>query len=110
MSREQSVTIEQVREAQEFFKNGMTLHQEKSFKEAIESFKSCASVNPEDASHLTELTKKLKEGSYKLDQEGIAYMGCAAVHLNGLVGELTEEQKEEVPIEKSLLEAFNSWQ
>ncbi|QPJ63099.1 MAG: hypothetical protein G3M70_14935 [Candidatus Nitronauta litoralis] len=109
MPREQTVSVEQVREAQELFKNGMDLHQEKKFKEAIELFKSCASVNPEDASHLGELTKKLKSGSYKLDQESIAYMGCSAVHLNSLVAELTEEEKEEVPIEQSLLEAFNSW-
>lgn len=109
MAREESVTVEQVREAQEYFKKGMDLHQKKSFKEAIEEFKSCAQINPEDDNHLTELTRKLKAGSYKLDQEGIAYMGCAAVHLNGMVEELTEEQKEEVPLEQSLLDAFKSW-
>lgn len=109
MSRQETVTVEQVREAQEFFKNGMDLHKDKSFKEAIEAFKSCAAINPEDDNHLSELTRKLKSGSFKLDQEGIAYMGCAAVHLNGLVNELTDEQKDEVPIEKSLLEAFSAW-
>ena len=38
-------TIEQVREAQEFFKEGADLHEAKDYKEAIEIFKKCASVN-----------------------------------------------------------------
>ena len=110
MTREQAVTVEQVREAQANFKKGMDFHKEKKFKEAIEAFQTCAKTNPIDPNHLPELIRRLKSGSYKLDQEGIAYMGCAAVHLNGMVSELSEEQREEVPIEKSLLEAFSSWE
>lgn len=77
--------------------------------EAMELFKACASLNPIDPDHLEMLTKKLKSGSYKMEQEGIAYMGCAAVHLSGLIHELTDEQKEQVPVEASLLEMFKDW-
>ena len=109
MARSEPVTVDQVREAQGKFKSGVDLHKEKKFKEAIEAFKACASINPLDPQHLQELTRRLKSGSYKLEQEGIAYMGCAAVHLSGLVNELSEEERNQVPVEKSLLEAFNSW-
>ena len=42
----------------------------------------------------SELSKKLKAMSVKLVQESIAYMGCAAVHLKGLIDELNENEKE----------------
>lgn len=109
MAREESVTVEQVREAQLQFKAGVNLQKDKKFKEAIEAFKTCASVNPLDKTHLQELTKRLKSGSFKLEQEGIAYMGCAAVHLSGLINELSEDEKEQVPVEQSLLEVFSKW-
>lgn len=105
----QPTTVEQVREAQEHFKKGSALHESKDFKEAIEAFKKCASINPYDEKHLEELTKKLKTGSYKFMQESIAYMGCAAVHLNQLISELTPEEVDQVPLDKSLSEVFNTW-
>ncbi len=108
MEREAS-TIEQVREAQEFFKEGVDLHEDKNYKEAIEIFKKCASVNPFDTGHLEMFTKRLKQGSYKLLQESVAYMGCAAVHLHGLVNELSEDQKEMVPVDEKLTQVFKEW-
>ncbi len=108
MSR-QSATVDQVREAQEFFKQAVTDHEAKKFNESIEGFKKCAVINPVDENHLKELQKKLKEGGFKLLQESIAFMGCAAVHLNTLVKELTEEQRQEVPIDESLMKAFKDW-
>lgn len=105
----QSTTVEQVRQAQEHFKSGSLLHESKKFNEAIESFKKCASINPYDEKHLNELAKKLKTGSYKIMQESIAYMGCAAVHLNQLISELTPEEVDQVPLDKSLSEVFSSW-
>lgn len=104
------VTIEQVREAQEFFKNGMSNHEAKSYKEAIEVFIKCASVNPYRANHLDDLKKRLIKGGFKLVQESIAYMGCAAVHLNQLIGELDEEEREQVPIDEGLQKAFKDWE
>ena len=108
MERETS-TIEQVREAQEFFKGGVDFHEDKNYKEAIEIFKECASVNPFEENHLAMLTKRLKQGSYKLLQESVAYMGCAAVHLHGLINELTEDQRELVPIDEKLIQIFKEW-
>ena len=108
MEREVS-TIEQVREAQNYFKEGVNLHEAKEFKEAIEVFKRCALINPFQEGHIDELTKRLKLGSYKLLQESVAYMGCAAVHLHGLVAELSEDQREMVPIDEKLIEVFKDW-
>ncbi|MFQ5671951.1 MAG: hypothetical protein ACE5G9_02575 [Nitrospinales bacterium] len=105
-----SATVEQVREGQEYFKKGMNLHEAKSFKEAIEIFKKCALINPYDPAHVDELTRKLKQGSYKLLQESVAYMGCAAVHLNKLIGELDDRQKEQVPLDPSLSKVFSDWE
>ena len=84
----QSVTVEHVREVQDAFKSGVDFHNEKKFKEAIESFKKGALINCADEEHLPELSKKLKAMSVKLLQESIAYMGCTAVHLNELIHEL----------------------
>ena len=50
-----------------------------------------------------------EDGEYKLAQESIAYMGCAAVHLSQLVKELTDEQKEEVPMDENLIKVFSDW-
>ena len=108
MGREAS-TVEQVREAQECFKEGVDLHEAKDYKKAIEIFKKCASINPFEENHLDTFNKRLKEGSYKLLQESIAYMGCAAVHLHGLVNELTGDQKELVPVDEKLSQVFNEW-
>ena len=108
MARESS-TIEQVRQAQDFFKKGVELHEAKEYKEAIDVFKKCALINPFQKEHLDELGKRLKQGSYKLLQESVAYMGCAAVHLHGLVAELTDDQREMVPIDEKLIEVFKDW-
>ena len=106
----QSVTVEHVREVQDAFKSGVDFHNEKKFKEAIESFKKGALINCADEEHLKELSKKLKAMSVKLLQESIAYMGCTAVHLNELIQELSEEERDLVPVDKSLSEAFDSWE
>ena len=108
MPRE-AVTVEQVREAQESFRVGYNHHEEQQYKEAIEAFKNAASVNPDDEEHLPELAKKLKAMSVKLVQESIAYMGCAAIHLQHLVGELNEDEQEQVPVDEKLKEQFNEW-
>ncbi|MDH3257099.1 MAG: hypothetical protein OEM27_05740 [Nitrospinota bacterium] len=108
MSR-QRATVEQVRQVQDSFKAGVDFHGEKKFKEAIESFKNGAAVNPFQEGHLDELSKKLKAMSVKLVQESIAYMGCAAVHLKGMIDELSESERESVPVDSSLLDAFKDW-
>ncbi|MBT5028485.1 MAG: hypothetical protein HOM97_08835 [Nitrospina sp.] len=110
MTEETPVTVEEVRSAQESLKNGITLHEKKSFKESIVEFKNSAMVHPYDSKHVDELGAKLKSGSYKLQQESIAYMGCAAVHLNTLLKGLSEDQKQEVPVDESLMSAFKGWQ
>lgn len=103
-------TIEEVREAQEHLKKGLNNHEQKNYKEAIEEFAKTASIRPFDPGHLEEFRKKLKSGSYKLEQESIAYMGCAAVHLNNLIQELDDEQREEVPVDQQLAEIFKEWE
>lgn len=103
-------TVEQVREGQEYFKKGMGFHEAKSFKESIEVFKNCALINPYDSDHVDELTRKLKQGSYKLLQESVAYMGCAAVHLNKLISELDDREKDMVPLDPSLNKVFSDWE
>jgi len=103
-----AVTVEDVREVQDHFKAGVTQHEGKEFQEAIESFKAAASILA-DEEHLQEFQKKLKSGKFKLQQESIAYMGCAAVHLSHLIGALDEDQKEQVPVDKQLTEAFRGW-
>ena len=104
------ITVEEVRSAQESLKNGITFHEKKSFKEAIEEFKKSAMVHPFDSKHIDELATKLKAGSYKLQQESIAYMGCAAVHLNRLIQGLEPGKNQEVPVDESLMNAFKDWQ
>jgi len=108
MSR-QRATVEQVAQVQGYFKAGVDFHGEKKFKEAIESFKNAASITPFQENHLDELSKKLKAMSVKLVQESIAYMGCAAVHLKGVIDELSDDEKELVPVDDSLLDAFKEW-
>ncbi|PIP71972.1 MAG: hypothetical protein COW89_08955 [Nitrospinae bacterium CG22_combo_CG10-13_8_21_14_all_47_10] len=110
MAEDNLITVEEVRNAQDSLKNGITLHENKSFKEAIEEFKKSAMTHPFDSKHVDELGAKLKSGSYKLQQESIAYMGCAAVHLNRLIQGLEEEQRQEVPVDESLVDAFKGWQ
>ncbi|MEE9258668.1 MAG: hypothetical protein V3U37_03910 [Nitrospinaceae bacterium] len=104
-----SATVEDVREAQVHFQEGSRLHEEKDFNRAIETFKKTASVCPYDEKHLEELQKKLKGGSYKLQQESTAYMGCAAVHLNSLINELDDDQKKRVPVDEHLIDMFKGW-
>ncbi len=108
MSR-QRATVEQVRQVQDYFKSGLDFHNEKKYKEAIGVFKNGAGINPFDEKHLDELSKKLKTMSVKLVQESIAYMGCAAVHLKCMIDELSENEKDLVPVEDSLTETFNEW-
>jgi len=105
----QPVTVEEFREAQEILKEAMDLHEKKDFYSAIEAFKKAAMISPFNSDHLEELQKKLKEGAYKLQQESIAYMGCAAVHVSQLLKELTDEQREEVPVDENLIKVFNDW-
>ena len=105
-----SVTVEQVRESQENFIKGSSLHGDKNYQEAIEHFKECASINPEDETQLEKLDQTLSKGPYKLVQKSIAYMGCAATHLNSLIIELTDDEKDEVPVDKSLANVFNEWE
>jgi hypothetical protein len=106
---ESSVTIEEVREAQEYLKTGMIESEDKNFKDASESFKKSASVHPFDEKHIAELEKKLQAGGFKKQQECMAYMGCAAVHLKQLIAELSDEQKAEVPLDEQLLAVFKDW-
>ena len=110
MAEDNIVTVEEVRSAQESLKNGIKLHEKKSYKEAIEEFKESAMTHPFDLKHVDELGTKLKSGSYKLQQESIAYMGCAAVHLNKLIQHLEPGQSDEVPVDESLTSAFKDWQ
>ena len=105
----QPVTVEEYREAQEILKNAIDLYEKKDFHGAIESFKKAVMISPFDKDHLNKFQDKLKEGKYKLQQESIAYMGCAAVHLSQLVKELTDEQKEEVPLDENLTKVFSDW-
>ncbi len=107
--QESSVTVEEVREAQEYLKTGMTESEEKNFNDASESFRKSASVHPFDEKHIEELEKKLKAGGFKKQQECMAYMGCAAVHLKQLIAELSDEQKTEVPVDDQLLAVFKNW-
>ena len=110
MAEENPITVEEVRSAQESLKNGITLHEKKSFKESIEEFKKSAMTHPFDSKHVEELGVKLKSGSYKLQQESIAYLGCAAVHLNKLISSLDESQRQEVPVDEALMSAVKEWQ
>jgi hypothetical protein len=36
-------------------------------------------------------------------------MGCAAVHLSQLLKELSDEQKEDVPVDENLVKIFSDW-
>ena len=110
MAEDNPISVEEVRSAQESLKNGINLHEKKSFKESIEEFKKTAMTHPFDSKHVEELGVKLKSGSYKLQQESIAYMGCAAVHLNKLIQGLEDGQRQEVPVDDCLMNAFKEWQ
>ena len=109
MTEKTPVTVDEVRDAQDNFKNGATEHESKNYTEAIAAFKKSAMIHPFDEKHLSELEAKLKEASYKLQQESIAFMGCAAVHLNEMIHGLDEDQKQEVPVDESLMNAFKEW-
>ena len=109
MTEKTPVTVDEVRDAQDNFKNGATEHESKNYKEAIAAFKKSAMIHPFDEKHLSELEAKLKEASYKLQQESIAFMGCAAVHLNEMIHGLDDDQKQEVPVDESLMNAFKEW-
>jgi len=103
------VTVDQVRSAQEEFKAGDAHYKERNYREAIAAFQKTVEAHPYEEGHLEELRKKLKSGNFKLQQECIAYMGCAAVHLSRMITELTEEQRDQVPVDAGLLEAFKGW-
>ena len=102
-------TVEEVRHAQDLFREGYTFHEQKQYKEAIDRFKECSGVNSFDPEHLDNLTRLLKEGSYKLLQESSAYLGCAVTHLHSLVSELSEDEKDMVPLDEMLLKTFGDW-
>ncbi|GJL79885.1 MAG: hypothetical protein NPINA01_28740 [Nitrospinaceae bacterium] len=104
-----AVTVQEVREAQECLKVGMEHHEKKNFNDAVDAFKTTALIHPFDEKHLPELEKKLKAGGFKKQQESIAYMGCAAVHLKQLVQELSDDQKTEVPVDDQLMAIFKDW-
>lgn len=104
-----AVTVEEVREAQECLKTGMDRHEKQNFIDAMEAFKRSASIHPFDDKHLPELEKKLKAQGFKKQQESIAYMGCAAVHLKRLVHELSGEQRSAVPVDEQLAAIFKDW-
>ena len=107
---EQGLTVEQVRFSQENFIKGSTLHDNKNYKEAIEIFKESVSANPDMVAQLNTLEQKLVKGSYKLLQKSIAYMGCAAKNLYDSINQLSEEEREQVPIDESLDKVFQSWE
>ena len=109
MTGKTPVTVDEVRDAQDNFKNGATQHENKNYKEAIAAFKKSAMIHPFDENHLNELEVKLKAASYKLHQESIAFMGCAAVHLNEMIYGLDEDEKQEVPVDESLMDTFKEW-
>jgi hypothetical protein len=104
------ITVEEFREVQDILKDAIDLHEKKDFYGAIESFKKAINIKSFDEGHLDEFQKKLKEGTYKLAQESMAYMGCASVHVSQLVKELTDEQREEVPVDEELIKVFNDWE
>ncbi|UCD11624.1 MAG: hypothetical protein JSU88_00585 [Nitrospinaceae bacterium] len=106
---EKAVTVAEVRQAQEEFKTGDAHYRDKEFKEAIAAFRKTVEAHPYEEGHLDELQKKLRAGNFKLQQECIAYMGCAAVHLSRMISELTEDQRDQVPVDESLLDAFKGW-
>ena len=109
MTKKYPVTVDEVRDAQECFKKGSAQHESKNFKEAIDAFKQSIMIHPFDENHLDEFEKKLKAGNFKLQQESIGYMGCAAVHLNEMIHGLDEDQKQEVPVDESLINTFKEW-
>ena len=47
--------------------------------------------------------------SSDLVQESIGYMGCAAVHLKAMIDELSENEKDLVPVDNSLADVFKGW-
>ncbi|MGV7220135.1 MAG: hypothetical protein ACQ9MH_01270 [Nitrospinales bacterium] len=107
---EQKVTVEQVRVAQEKFISGSSLHDNKNYKDAIEAFKESSSQKPDLGNQLEILEQNLVKGSYKLLQKSIAYMGCAAKNLYDSINQLSEEERDQVPIDKSLDKVFHSWE
>ena len=82
---------------------------EKKYQEAIEVFKQTASICPFDTGQLDKLKQRVAKEGFKLVQESILYMGCAATHLSKLVEELDEGQKNQVPVDHELLKIFKEW-
>jgi len=109
MTEKYPITVDEVRDAQDSLRTGINEHEAKNFKEAIAAFKKSSMIHPFDEKHISELETKLKGGNFKLQQESIAYMGCAAVHLNEMIHGLDEDQKQEVPLDDSLTNAFKDW-
>lgn len=107
---EKQATVEQVRVAQEQFITGSTLHENKNYNDAIEAYKKSVSQNPNVGNQLEILEQNLVKGSYKLLQKSIAYMGCAAKNLYDSINQLSEDERELVPIDKSLDKVFHSWE
>ncbi|SVA57493.1 uncharacterized protein METZ01_LOCUS110347 [marine metagenome] len=104
------ITVEEFRDAQDMLKGAIDLHEKKDFNGAVESFKKAITIKPFHEGHLNELEKKLKGETYKLSQVSLAYMGCASVHVSQLLKELTDEQREEVPIDENLMKIFSEWE
>jgi hypothetical protein len=110
MTEDKPVTVEEVRIAQESFQKGGKFHENKQYRESIEEFKKAAMTHSFNPEQVEELGVKLKSGSFKLQQESSAYMGCAAVHLSQLVHCLDTSQQEEVPLDESLMKLFKEWE
>lgn len=103
---EEHPTVEQVRFSQEKFIEGSSLHESKKYKEAIEAFKESSSAITGSGNQWEILEQKLVKGSYKLLQKSIAYMGGAANNLFELMNQLSEEEREQVPINEPLYKAI----
>jgi anti-sigma28 factor (negative regulator of flagellin synthesis) len=110
MAEDKPLTAEEVHSAQESLKKGISFHENKKFRESIEEFKKAAMTHQSDSKLVEDLGTKLKSGSYKLQQESIAYMGCAAVHLNKLINGIDDAGRQELNVDESLMNAFKEWQ
>ena len=76
--QESRVTVEEVREAQEYLKTGITQSEEKNFIEASEAFKKSASVHPFDEKHIDRIFKPFERlhGRSTYEETGIGLTIC----------------------------------
>ena len=57
MTKKYPITVDEVRDAQEHFKEGSVQHESKNFKEAIKAFKQSIMIHPFDENHLDDFEK-----------------------------------------------------